>query len=85
MPVEFDGTTAVLSARVTVEEAEPLAAWLRETTAARVDLSACEHLHTAALQALLAARAVVTQPPSDAFLTRWILPLLTTEPAAVAA
>lgn len=72
-----DGT-AVLSGTVTVEEAEPLARWLRDTPGGVVDLAACAHVHTAALQALLAARARVAAPPEDPFLAAWVAPLLTT-------
>lgn len=85
MALDLSGPAAVLSGRVTVEEAEPLARWLRETSDPHVDLAACDHLHTAALQALCAARATVTAVPEDAFLAAWVVPLLVTQPAAVAA
>jgi ABC-type transporter Mla MlaB component len=82
MPLEL-GATAVLTGTVTVEEAEPLASWLRDHHSAQIDLSRCTHLHTAALQALLSARPTIAAEPADAFLARWILPLLRHNPTQV--
>ncbi|GAA4656996.1 hypothetical protein [Kineococcus glutinatus] len=76
MPLQLGRRTAVLTGALVVEDAEPLATWLRATGEARVDLADCEHLHTAVLQALLAARVKVGAPPADAFLRAWVLPLL---------
>lgn len=76
MPVELTAQTAALVGQVTAEDAEPLARWLRETEGAMVDLGDCAHLHAAALQALLAARAPIVRPPEDPFLARWVLPAL---------
>ncbi|NHC46767.1 hypothetical protein [Motilibacter aurantiacus] len=76
MPLQLGSRTAVLEGVLTVEEAEPLAAWLRETPGARVNLRNCTHLHTAGLQALLAARVKVSVPPVDEFLRAWVAPLL---------
>jgi hypothetical protein len=73
---------ATLTGVVRVDDAEPLARWLRETSRPKVRLEHCTHLHTAALQALLAARPVLAGPPSDPFLARWITPLLVAPPAA---
>ncbi|MBB2899543.1 hypothetical protein FHR75_000331 [Kineococcus radiotolerans] len=81
MPLHFAENTAVLEGTVVVDEAEPLAGWLRTAPDPRVDLSRCAHLHTAALQALLAARVKVVAAPADDFLRAWILPLLATAPA----
>ncbi|MGO9955798.1 MAG: hypothetical protein ACLP50_07405 [Solirubrobacteraceae bacterium] len=77
MPLTLDDGTAVLAGSVSVEEAEPLATWLRETPDGAVDLGACTHLHTAALQALASARPRIAVAPVDAFLSTWIIPLLT--------
>ena len=76
MPVIVGRGVATLSGVVGVEDAEPLAQWLRDTARPRVRLADCAHLHTAALQALLAARPVVSSVPTDPFLARWIVPLL---------
>jgi hypothetical protein len=42
---------------VSVDEAEGLLEWLQKNPAARIDLSACAHLHPANLQVLMATRA----------------------------
>jgi hypothetical protein len=83
VPLQLGERTAVLHGTVTVDEAEPLASWLRGTVAARIDLHDCDHLHTSALQALLAAGVQVTAAPTDAFLRAWVLPLLHSAPHAV--
>ncbi|MGO9791991.1 MAG: hypothetical protein ACLP8S_21570 [Solirubrobacteraceae bacterium] len=76
MPLQLDDHTAVLSGSITVSDAEPLANWLRQTPGGAVDLGACTHLHTAALQALASARPRISVTPTDAFLSAWIVPLL---------
>lgn len=76
MPVRFDSDLARFEAACTVEDALPLAEWLETAAAPRVDLSACTELHTALLQLLLAARPGLAAAPEDAFLARWVGPLL---------
>jgi len=56
MTVEVVGDTIRLTGRCGVEDAERLLELLGQG-ARRVDLSGCEHLHTALVQILLAARA----------------------------
>jgi hypothetical protein len=75
MPVQLGKRTATLSGAISIEDVEPLAAWLRETRRPSVNLRRCTLMHTAALQALLAARAVVSVPPAEGFLRLWILPM----------
>jgi hypothetical protein len=82
MALNLGKHTAVLADVVSVEEAEPLAQWLRETPSPAVDLAGCTHLHTAALQALLAADATMTAAPTDDFLAKWVAPLFLPEAAA---
>jgi hypothetical protein len=77
MPLHIADDIVTLVGVVTVEEAEPLATWLREHPGGGVHLGACTHLHTAALQALLAARPPIDTAPADDFLSRWVLPWLT--------
>ena len=55
MPVELKDTVAVLDGICEVAEAEPLLAWLQAHPRAAVDVSRCEHVHTAVLQVLMAA------------------------------
>ena len=76
MPLKLGKTTAALSGDITVEDVEPLAAWLRETRRPAVNLKECQHLHAAALQVLLAARARVSVAPQDPFLARHVGPVL---------
>jgi hypothetical protein len=72
MPIEFKKQTAVFRASVTVEEAEVLLEWLQNKPAAKVDLSACSHLHTANLQVLMAAQTKVASWPTDPDLRAWL-------------
>ncbi|MDO9711601.1 hypothetical protein [Paracraurococcus lichenis] len=67
MPMRFTGRLAILEGTCAAEEAEPLAAWLRETTSPGLDLSGCDHMHTAVLQALLAFRPRIAAAPADPF------------------
>lgn len=76
MPLQLHDHVAVLTGVLTVEETEPLVAWLRNADDATVDLDACFHLHTAALQALLLFRPTVAAAPRNAFLAEHIMPCL---------
>jgi hypothetical protein len=76
LPLELHDTLATLTGVVTVDDVEPLTAWLRITPKARVNLRGCNHLHTGALQALLRFLPKVTAAPTDAFLATQVLPLL---------
>lgn len=76
MPIRFEGATARFDGACTVDEAVPLLEWLEAAEAPRVDLGGCTGLHTALLQALMAARAAVAVEPEDGFLKTWIVPLL---------
>ena len=72
MPIEFKKQKAVLRGAVTVEEAEALLEWLQNKPAAKADLSACSHLHTANLQVLMAAKTNVASWPADSDLRAWL-------------
>ena len=76
MSVAFTETVATLTDVVGVDDAEPLAQWLRTTLRPRVKLAGCTHLHTSALQALLAAQPTIASALTDPFLARWVGPLL---------
>ena len=76
MPLELRDRVATLSGVVTVDEVEPLVAWLRSTARGRINLRDCNHLHTAAIQALLLFRPKVSVAPVDSFLSTQVLPLL---------
>ena len=76
MPLHLSDKTAILEGVVTVEEAEPLTQFLRDTPGAQVDLGSCTDLHTAALQSLIAARVKVAVPATDEFLRQFVVPVL---------
>lgn len=81
MPMTIEGALARLSVHVPIEEAEELAEWLRATPDASVDLSACEGLHSAVLQVLLATLPRCAAPPGEPILAA----LLSVLPAEVPA
>jgi hypothetical protein len=68
MPIRFDEDTAYFEGVCAVEEAEALLEWLRRQEAPKVDLSACEHAHTAVAQLIWSMRPAVVAPPPDAAL-----------------
>jgi hypothetical protein len=76
MAMEFKKKLVLLSDTVGVEDAEKLLEWLQGKPAARVDLSACTHIHPANIQVLLAAGTTVSAWPADAELTRWLKSVL---------
>ncbi len=76
MPLELRDRLATLSGVVTVDEVEPLVGWLRTTPKARINLRNCNHLHTAAIQALLLFQPKISVAPLDSFLATQVLPFL---------
>lgn len=69
MPIRYaDSGPALFSGRCAPEEADALLQWLRETPDPSADLAACDDLHTALLQLLLAARVRIAAPPPDPWL-----------------
>lgn len=76
MSIVFREQRARLEGHCGVEEAESLHAWMLEQTAPEVDLSACEHLHTAVLQVLLVARPSLVVLPPGGFLGQHLGQLL---------
>ncbi len=76
MPTRYDDLRICLSGEVSLDDAEPLRELLARHPEAAVDLTACERMHTSALQLLLAARRPVVGAPGDAFQARWIVPEL---------
>lgn len=72
MAIEYKKKVVVLTDIVNVDDAEGLLEWLQDKPSAKVDLSACTHLHPANLQVLMAARCRVTHWPQDAGLRTWL-------------
>ena len=77
MSLQLRDRVATLSGVLTVDEVEPLVAWLRATKGASVNLRDCTHLHTGAFQALLCFRPRLSVAPRDLFLAAHVLPWLT--------
>ena len=72
MAIRFEDEVAYLEDVVSVEEAEDLLGWLQGHPGRPVDWSACDHLHTAVLQVLLAMEPPLHGTPRDDFLARWV-------------
>ncbi|MBK1665807.1 hypothetical protein CKO38_14890 [Rhodospirillum rubrum] len=76
MPIRTSKTTITIEGACTVEDALPLLEALQATPKAKVALKTCTHLHSAALQVLLALRPTILSLPEEPFLARWIAPAL---------
>ncbi|MYL25107.1 hypothetical protein [Vreelandella massiliensis] len=74
MPIEFKRRSAIFTGACEVEEAETLHSWLLEQPKASLNLRHCEHLHTAMLQVILAAKlhasVKIDPPPNDPWLAQ---------------
>jgi len=73
MAIEFNDAVARFKGQCRLEEASALFEWLEQTPAAKIDLSDCEHIHTAILQMLMVAKPELLAPPADPFLKQWLL------------
>jgi len=78
MAIEYTKNLAEFSDVVSVDEAETLLEWLQKTPRARVDLSACLHVHPANLQVLIVAKPAISSWPKDDGLARWLQSALCT-------
>lgn len=76
MTVLRDGSIIRLEGVCRVEDAEPLTALLQGVSDSTLDLSTCEGLHAAVVQAILAFRPVTIGVPDDPFLRDRLLPAL---------
>jgi anti-anti-sigma regulatory factor len=79
MPIEYKKNRAIFRGEVSVEEAEGLLEWLQNKSNAKVDLSACSHLHTANLQVLMTVKTCIFSWPKNADLRAWLEPALKLE------
>jgi hypothetical protein len=70
MPIAVTETIAIFEGVCEIEQAEALLDWLRKTPAPQIDLSQCEHMHTAVLQTLLAVRPTIVAMPPDPLIAR---------------
>lgn len=76
MNITRDGDIIVLHGHCRVEDAEPLAALLQEVSSVTIDVSACESLHSAVVQAILAFGVPVVGRPADPFLASLLIPAM---------
>ncbi len=72
MSIEYGEKCARLIGAASVEDAEELLEWLCDHPEGDIDLSACEHLHAADLQVLMAAGRRVVAWPEEAELAGWL-------------
>ena len=72
MSIEYKKNQLYFKQVVSVEEAETLLEWLQKKPTAKVDFSACEHLHPANLQVLMAAKPSVLAWPADSSFSAWL-------------
>ena len=76
MTVSRDGSVIRLQGVCRVEDAEPLTALLQSISDSTLDLSTCEGLHAAVVQAILAFCPNIVGVPDEPFLRDWLLPAL---------
>ena len=76
MNIIRDGDVIVLQGHCRVEDAEAMATLLHEAPGATIDVSACESVHSAVVQAILAFGASVVGKPTDPFLASLLIPAL---------
>lgn len=76
MTVSREGSTIRLQGVCRVEDAEPLTALLQSISDSTLDLSTCEGLHAAVVQAILAFRPNIVGVPDEPFLRDRLLPAL---------
>lgn len=72
MPMDLSETAAVLTGICEVAEAETLLAWLQAHPLGPVDVSACEHAHTAVVQVLIAVRPTLVCGADGADGAAWL-------------
>ena len=82
MAIEFGKTTARVDGRCDAEDVPTLVEWLHGRKRPRINLSGCTHVHTAVLQALMAARVEVSKAPSDPALSQFVHAALSPRRAA---
>jgi hypothetical protein len=72
MAIEYKKSLAVFTEFVGVEEAENLLQWLLKNPKGKINLAACEHIHAANLQVLMAVKPIIAAWPADEDLQRWL-------------
>jgi anti-anti-sigma regulatory factor len=72
MTMEMKDGVLHCAGTLAVDDAEQLLQLVLEAENLAADLSACEHVHSACLQVLMAARIRVTAWPEQAVLGAWL-------------
>ena len=72
MTIEFSDGALVCAGTLPVDDAEYLLQIVAERPGVPADLSACEHVHSACLQVLMAARVAVRAWPQASALAAWL-------------
>ena len=71
MPVRFtkngDNLLLILEGVIGAEDTDEVVGVIKENPDLLVDLSECDHLHTAVLQALMVLRPKISAMPADSF------------------
>ncbi len=80
MPFTTQNNQLSAGEQLSVEDAEGLLDWLLKQPRGKLDLSACEHVHAASLQVLMAAQPKITAWPKSAMLADWLTATLMEEP-----
>ncbi len=73
MPIDYRKKMVVFTDTVGVEDAETLLAYLQGKPHLKADFSACEYLHPANIQVLLAAGTKVHAWPKNRSLAIWLM------------
>jgi hypothetical protein len=79
MTYAFTEDVLVVAGTLAVDDAEGLLQALAERPGAAVELAACEHVHGACLQVLMATRVDVRAWPAGAQLAAWLRAALPSE------
>lgn len=80
MSVVLEAGVVQLRGASAVEDAELLLGLLQAEPRPLVDLRAATGLHAAVVQVLLALQPGIIAPANDAFVNRWLLPILAPRP-----
>ena len=80
MTISVEGPYIRLEGVLRVEDAEPLVVALQTSPGSQVDLSVCDDLHAAVLQALLIFRPTIVGLAENPALSAWLSPLLERNP-----
>lgn len=75
MPIHFKRDLAVFEGICRVEDAESLLAWRIKHPKGTLDLSGCEHIHSAVLQVMLAGDIPLASLPGSPRLAQVLGPL----------